>query len=101
MYGTVLTEEWQDLMKKKICWFDVALLLEELKIIDNLYFIRQRFLITDEAKVKDECTILLRELDDLEPFTACGFFNVDKGALVSVLSTVLTYFVILIQTVQC
>ena len=63
--------------------------------------IRQRFLTAIEVEVKDECTVMLQELDDLEPFTACGFFNVDKGILVSVLSTVLTYFVILIQTVQC
>ena len=63
--------------------------------------IRQRFLTAFEVEVKDECTVMLQELDDLEPFTACGFFDVNKGILVSVLSTVLTYFVILIQTVQC
>ena len=56
---------------------------------------------TIDEKEKEECYLLLQELDDIEPFTACGYFTVDRTTIVSVLSTVLTYFVILFQTIQC
>ena len=56
---------------------------------------------TYEEKEKEECYLLLQEIDDIEPFTACGYFTVDRATIVSVLGTVLTYFVILFQTIQC
>ena len=44
---------------------------------------------------------LTHEVENVEPFTALGFYTVDKQLLVSVLSTVVTYFIVLLQTFSC
>ena len=41
---------------------------------------------------------LTHEIENAVPFTALGFYTVDKQLLVSILSTVITYFIVLLQT---
>ena len=45
--------------------------------------------------------IVIEELTSLQPFTALGFYSVDRSTLTATLGTVLTYFIILYQTVTC
>ena len=44
---------------------------------------------------------LLQEVETCEPFTALGFYTIDKSTLTATLVTVLTYFIILYQRVTC
>ena len=44
---------------------------------------------------------LTHEVENAGPFTALGFYTVDKELLVSILGTVVTYFIVLIQTFSC
>ena len=55
------------------------------------------------AKIEERTTIngVLQELNDVEPFSACGYFNVDKSLLTSILGTFINCFIILYQTVTC
>ena len=41
--------------------------------------------------------LLLRDVDNLEPVSGYGFFGVDRTTVTSMVSTAITYFVILIQ----
>ena len=43
---------------------------------------------------------LVYEMDKETPFTALGFFDVDQTTLTSLVSTVLTYLVIMVQFQQ-
>ena len=45
--------------------------------------------------------MLIQKIDTEEPFTALGFFTVDKTTLTSALATVVTYLIILIQFNLC
>ncbi len=56
--------------------------------------------INDETKEK-LLNILIEELTSLQPFTALGFYSVDRSTLTATLGTVITYFIILYQTVTC
>ena len=44
---------------------------------------------------------LIENIKDEEPFTALGFFNVDKTSVTAILGTVITYNIILIQFNLC
>ena len=41
--------------------------------------------------------LLLRDVDNLEPVSGYGLFGVDRTTVTSMVSTAITYFVILIQ----
>ena len=45
--------------------------------------------------------MLIQKIDTEDPFTALGFFTVDKTTLTSALATVVTYLIILIQFNLC
>ena len=44
---------------------------------------------------------LIHDVETCEPFTALGYYTVDKSTLTATLGTVLTYLIILLQTVTC
>ena len=56
--------------------------------------------INNETKEK-MLNIVIEELTSLQPFTALRFYTVDRSTLTATLGTVLTYFIILYQTVTC
>ena len=45
--------------------------------------------------------IVIDELTSLQPFSALRFYSVDRSTLTAILGTVLTYFIILYQTLTC
>ncbi len=46
-------------------------------------------------------TIVIDELTSFWPFSALRFYSVDGSTLTAILRTVLTYFIILYQTLTC
>ena len=44
---------------------------------------------------------LILDVESCKPFTALGFYTIDKSTLTATLGTVLTYCIILFQTVTC
>ena len=48
----------------------------------------------------EEKRLLLRDIDNLEPVSAFGLFNIDRSTLTSMISISLTYIIILIQFKQ-
>ena len=46
---------------------------------------------------KEKVYVLIKILDKQEPLSAAGFFQVDKSLFVSVVSTIITYLIILCQ----
>ena len=54
-----------------------------------------------EKAMKSKYLMLIQKIETEEPFTALGFFAVDKTTLTSALATVVTYLIILIQFDLC
>ena len=50
-----------------------------------------------EAGDHEAARLLLREIDNLEPVSGYGLFEVTRGTLTSMVSTSITYLIILIQ----
>ena len=46
---------------------------------------------------RPELSALISRLELVGPLSACGFYNVDRGLLVPLTGTLLTYIIILIQ----
>ena len=44
---------------------------------------------------------MIEEIQECSPFSALGFYAIDRSTLSATLGTVLTYFIILFQTVTC
>ena len=51
----------------------------------------------DEAADHEAARLLLRDIDNLEPVSGYGLFEVTRGTLTSMVSTSITYLIILIQ----
>ena len=43
----------------------------------------------------------IRDIQSCQPFTALGFYTIDRSTLTATLGTILTYCIILFQTVTC
>ena len=55
-----------------------------------------------DEKLKDEEEIkrakkIFEDLDSAEPLSACGMFQITRGTLTSMISTSITYLIILVQ----
>ena len=46
-------------------------------------------------------SVLIEEIKESPQFTAMGFYAIDRTTLTATLGTVITYFIILLQTVTC
>jgi hypothetical protein len=44
-----------------------------------------------------EAMLLIYEIDREEPFHAFGFFNIERSTLTSLVGTILTYLIVLVQ----
>ena len=54
----------------------------------------------DELKDKSDikrAKIILETLDSAEPLSGCGMFKITRGTLTSMISTSITYLIILVQ----
>ena len=54
----------------------------------------------DELKDKSDikrAKIILETLDSAEPLSGCGMFQIQRGTLTSMISTSITYLIILVQ----
>ena len=49
----------------------------------------------------DTLRLLLRDIDNLEPLSGYGLFEMDRSTLTSMISVALTYLIILIRFKQC
>ena len=47
-----------------------------------------------------EAMYLMFEIDREQPFTALGFFNIERSTLTSLVGTILTYLIVLVQFEQ-
>ena len=63
-----------------------------------LYFRPQ--LDQENRKKRENILFLMYEIRQEEPFTAMGFFNIELSTLTSIVSTILTYVVVLVQFQQ-
>ena len=63
--------------------------------------IKNRFLgQVTEPRQKNLIELKLKELDDVRPFSGNGYFEIGRGTLTSIVSTSITYFIILLQFKQ-
>ena len=53
-----------------------------------------------EPRQKNLIELKLKELDDVRPFSGNGYFEIGRGTLTSIVSTSITYFIILLQFKQ-
>ena len=51
----------------------------------------------DDRKDKEMVLYLISEINQEGPFTALGFFSVELSTLTSLVSTILTYLIVLVQ----
>ena len=63
--------------------------------------LRHVFVQSPDIQFSKEILVLIQKIKEQSPFTALGFFSVDRSTLMAELGTVLTYFVILIQADVC
>ena len=56
---------------------------------------------TNDEKKSKMLRIMIEEVHECSPFSAHGFYIIDKSTLTATLGTILTYFIILFQTVTC
>ena len=68
--------------------------------IKILFYNRELYVRTEENR-RPEVLMLLDDVEQTGYFSALGFFEVNRGLLVAILGTVLTYFIILYQTITC
>ena len=53
--------------------------------------------IKTEESMKTEIEIVVAEIVETEPFTALGFFNIERSCLITLLATSVTYIIVLLQ----
>ena len=63
--------------------------------------LRSVYVRSTNIQTSKELLVLIQLIEKQAPFTALGFFTVDRSTLMAELGTVLTYFVILIQSDFC
>jgi hypothetical protein len=64
-------------------------------------FFRKELMNTDDEKKSKMLRIMIEEVEDCPPFSALGFYTIDRSTLTATLGTILTYFIILFQTLTC
>ena len=52
---------------------------------------------TEDPKKEKEAMLLLYQVDQESAFNALGFFSIDRSTLTSLLGTILTYLIVLVQ----
>ena len=52
---------------------------------------------TEDPKKEKEAMLLLYQVDQEPAFNALGFFSIDRSTLTSLLGTILTYLIVLVQ----
>ena len=83
--------------------FFLLLLKETIFIVADINqsrrLVREAVEYLDRAEAGDHeaARLLLREIDNLEPVSGYGLFEVTRGTLTSMVSTSITYLIILIQ----
>ena len=55
---------------------------------------------SDEKEMK-MLQLIIQDIEASPKFSALGFFTVDRTTLTAMLGTILTYFIILFQTISC
>ena len=55
---------------------------------------------SDEKEIK-MLQLIIQDIEASPKFSALGFFTVDRTTLTAMLGTILTYFIILFQTISC
>ena len=68
---------------------------------DLLLYIRKEQLKTRDENEWRMLSVMIEEIKDCEQFSAMGFYTIDRSTLTATLGTVITYLIILIQTVTC
>ena len=63
--------------------------------------LREVYVRSTDLQFSKELLVLIQLIEKQAPFSALGFFTVDRSTLMAELGTVLTYFVILIQADVC
>ena len=61
---------------------------------------RAEYELVEDVK-RPKYLMLLQKIEAEDPFTALGFFAVDKSTLTAALATIATYLIILIQFNMC
>jgi hypothetical protein len=56
---------------------------------------REEFMRANDERLRDELTMLDREVSELDGLTAMDMFTVNRSLLTSILGTTLTYLIIL------
>ena len=65
-----------------------------------VFVCRRRLIeIRNNEVVKEELEIVIAEIAETKPFTALGFFNVERCCLITVITTAFTYVIVLLQGV--
>ena len=66
-----------------------------------ILFFRQELDLTQTKDRRHKLKSMINNVETCEPFTALGYYSVGKSTVTSTLGTVLTYLIILLQTVTC
>ncbi len=65
-----------------------------------VFVCRRRLIeIRNNEDVKEELEIVIAEIAETKPFTALGFFTVERCCLITVIATAFTYVIVLLQGV--
>ena len=63
--------------------------------------VREAFVKTGDIQEAKEMLALIQRIEEQAPFSALGFFTVDRTTLMAEVGTILTYFVVLVQADLC
>ena len=64
-------------------------------------FFRRELLEIKDDDLRVMIQTIIEEIQNSPKFTAMGFYTVEKSTLTATLGTIITYFIILYQTITC
>ena len=68
---------------------------------NHILLFRKELRITESQERRMILRDLIEEVKECSPFSALGFYVINRSTLIATLGTVLTYFIILFQTITC
>lgn len=53
--------------------------------------------IKNDRALEKKVEVIVAEISETKPFTALGFFNIERSCLITLMATVVTYLIVLLQ----
>ena len=75
--------------------------MQDLHLLMIYLFPRRELLICKTKTRRRMLKVMINEVENCTKFSALGFYTIDRSTLTATLGTILTYFIVLYQTVTC